>query len=198
MSTGVAGAIPSIDVYVPVNQLAALHRHHGFGFTGYHLVLSGRPEVSGAPPPAAAWLTAAFPDADVVVVEKAIAAAWKGRVLRGTTSVDTRMDLWRLMAHANFCVDLDPGPQIARECIESLRFGTPIIVPEHSGPAIVHARESGGGTFSDPGELVAAARIMQSESNRSAISDAGRRYADSRYGDPGAIVQRVGALLYED
>ena len=60
-------------------------------------------------------MSAAFHDAYVIVVENAVAAAWKGRVLRGTTSVDTRMDLWRLIAHANVCVDLDPGPQIARE-----------------------------------------------------------------------------------
>jgi hypothetical protein len=26
--------------YVPVNPLAAQHRHHGFGFTGYVLILS--------------------------------------------------------------------------------------------------------------------------------------------------------------
>ena len=102
-------------------------------------------------------------------------------------SVDTRMDLWRLVAHANVCVDLAPGPHIARECVEALRFGTPIIVPEHSGPAEVHAREGGGSTFGDPGELVAAAGKMRTEANRSAASAVGRRYADSRFGDPLAV-----------
>ncbi len=199
VSSGLSDPASSVGVYVPVNPLAALHRHHGFGFTGYQLVLSGRPAVDlAAPPFAAAWMSAAFHDAYVIVVENAVAAAWRGRVLRGTTSVDTRMDLWRLIAHANVCVDLDPGPQIARECIESLRFGTPIIVPEHSGPAAVHAREGGGSTFGDPGELLAAVGSMQAEAGRSAISDAGRRYADSRYGDPDALVTRVRALLSGD
>ncbi len=196
VSSEVRNQTLSITPYVPVNPLATLHRHHGFGFTGYQLVLSGRPAANQVtPPPAAAWMSAAFHDAYVVVVENAVAAAWKGRVLRGTTSVDSRMDLWRLIAHANLCVDLDPGPQIARECIESLRFGTPIIVPEHSGPATVHAREGGGSTFSDPGELIAAVRSMQTEAQRSAVSDAGRRYADNRYGDPVALVTQIRALL---
>ena len=110
VSTEVGSRTLSIAPYVPVNPLATLHRHHGFGFTGYQLVLSGRPAANQAtPPPAAAWISAAFHDSYVIVVENAVAAAWRGRVLRGTTSVDTRMDLWRLIAHANVCVDLDPG-----------------------------------------------------------------------------------------
>ena len=42
-------AVPLVDArrarsacYVPINPLAELHRHHGFGFTGYQLVLSDR------------------------------------------------------------------------------------------------------------------------------------------------------------
>jgi hypothetical protein len=199
VSSDVGGSASSVAVYVPVNPLATLHRHHGFGFTGYQLVLSGRPTANQTEPPsAAAWISAAFHDAYVIVVENALAAAWKGRVLRGTTSVDTRMDLWRLIAHANVCVDLDPGPQIARECIESLRYGTPIIVPEDSGAAAVHAREGGGWTFSDPGELLSAMRRVQTEADRSAVSNAGRRYADSQYGDPGTLVMQVRALLTDD
>ena len=133
-------ASATVGVYVPVNPLAERHRHHGFGFTGYQLVLSDRSGAEDEPPPAVAWLSAAFHDADVVVVQDAVASAWRGRALRGRVSVDTRMDLWRLVAHANICIDLDPGAYVARECVEALRLGTPIIVPEHSGPAAVHAR----------------------------------------------------------
>ena len=132
----------SVNVHVPVNPLARLHRHHGFGFTGYQLVLSDGSGSREEPPPAAAWLSSAFSDAEIVVIEEAAASAWKGRSLRGSVTVDTRMDLWRLMAHANVCVDLAPGPHVARECVEALRFGTPIVVPADSGPAAVH-RASG-------------------------------------------------------
>jgi hypothetical protein len=188
------GGTDALGVHVPVNRLAEAHRHHGFGFTGYLLVLSDRTGSQGEPPPAAAWLSSAFHDADVVVVEDAVAWAWKGRALRGSVSVDTRMDLWRLLAHANVCVDLAPGPHIARECIEALRFGTPIIVPVQSRPAAVHAQAGGGFTFAGPDELLAAAERMRSEVERSAASAAGRRYADSRFGDAGALVGRVRML----
>ena len=57
-----------------------------------------------------AWLTARFPDKEVVVVEDATAAVWRGRVLRGIVDVYTRTDLWRLVAHARVTVDLAPGP----------------------------------------------------------------------------------------
>jgi len=185
----------SVSVHVPVNPLARLHRHHGFGFTGYQLVLSDGSGSPNEPPAAAAWLSSAFADADVVVVEDAVASAWKGRALRGSVAVDTRMDLWRLMAHANVCIDLAPGPHVARECIEALRFGTPIIVPASSGPGSAHARAGRGATFFDERDLLEAAGMFQDAGNRSAASDAGRRYADARYGDAAAVVTRVRALL---
>jgi hypothetical protein len=185
----------SLHVYVPVNPLARLHRHHGFGFIGYQLVLSDGSGSQNEPPPAAAWLSAAFAEADVVVVEDAVASAWKGRALRGRVAVDTRMDLWRLMAHANVCIDLAPGAHVARECIEALRFGTPLLVPASSGPGAVHARAGGGATFVDERGLLEAAGTFQDAANRSDASEAGRRYADARYGDAGATVTRVRALL---
>ncbi len=190
----VDGAEP-VGVHVPVNRLAQQHRHHGFGFTGYLLVLSDRTGPHEDPPPAAAWLSAAFNDADVVVVEDAVAWAWKGRALRGSVSVDTRTDLWRLLAHANVCIDLAPGPHIARECIEALRFGTPIIVPQESGPATLHARATGGATFLDASELLAAAATFRDAASRAEASASARDYADTRYGDSAALVRRLADLL---
>ncbi len=144
----------SVGVHVPVNRMAERDRHHGFGFTDYLLVLGDRTGEQAEPPPAAAWLSGAFPDADVVVLEDAVASAWKGRALRGRVSVDTRMDLWRLLAHANVCVDLAPGGLIARACVEAMRFGTPIIVPAGSGPAVTHAVATGSAAFGDEAELL--------------------------------------------
>jgi hypothetical protein len=188
---------PWVNVYVPVNPLAQLHRHHGFGFTGYQLVLSDGAGAPADPPPAVAWLSAAFPAEEIVLIGDGIASAWKGRALRGTVHVDTRMDLWRLLAHAAVCIDLAPGAHIARECIEALRFGTPIIVPDDSGPAALHAHAGGGATFGDPGELIAAITTLRDGASRSAASEAGRRYAEDRYGNAGAFVDRVRALLTE-
>jgi hypothetical protein len=187
-------ALPG-GTYVRVNRAAEEHRHHGFGFTGYVLVLSDGVDRPGAPPAAVAWLSAAFPRRDVVVVGAGVASAWRGRALRGTASVDTRMDLWRLLAHAGVCVDLAPGRYLARECVEALRFGTPIIVPADSGPAAVHARASGGSTFANPQELIDAVAALRSEEARAAASTAGRRYAEGHYGDPNSLVTSLRAVV---
>jgi hypothetical protein len=185
-----------IRLHVPINPIAATHRHNGLGFTGYLLVLTdrlGSPDIS---PPTAmvAWLTARFPDSNVVVVEEANAAVWRGRVLRGVVPVYTRTDLWRLLAHARVTIDLAPGQIIARECIESLRFGTPIIVPAHSaaGP---HAVAGGGMTFAGYSELLAGVTRLFDEDVRSTMSADGRRYADAQYGDQQVLVGSVTRAL---
>ena len=180
-----------VKVYIPVDPLAERHRHNGFGFTGYQLVLSGRTGSFDDPPAAVSWLTAAFHDSYIVVVENAVASAWKGRALRGRVSVDTRMDLWRLIAHANVCIDVAPRPHIARECVEALRFGTPIVVPEYSGVAVVHALAGGGSTFVDPEELMEAVASMQNGKVRSTASRAGRLYADVNYGNPAEFMSSL-------
>ena len=134
LAAGVPEArVHDVGLHVPVNRIAADHRHNGLGFTDYLLVLTDRGPGAGRPPgsvpPLAAWLAARFPREHVVVVEDALAAVWQHRSLRGVVTVDTRTDLWRLMAHARTTIDLGPGPHLARECVESLRFGTPIVAP---------------------------------------------------------------------
>jgi hypothetical protein len=186
----------SLGLHVPINPLAATHRHNGLGFTDYLLVLSDRVgmDTVAPPTPMAAWLTARFPDAHVVVVEDASAAVWRGRALRGVVSVDTRTDLWRLLAHAHLTVDLAPGPVIARECIESLRFGTPIVVPSTSA-ALDHAAAGGGLAYAGYAELLECVERLGAPTVRATTSDIGRRYADSQYGDPAAFVARVARVL---
>ncbi len=185
----------NVDLHIPVNRLAERHRHHGFGFTGYQLVLSDRVEPNSEPPAPAAWVTAAFTDLDVVVVEAATAWAWKGRSLRGSVAVDTRMDLWRLVAHASVCIDISPGPFIGRECIEALRFGTPILVPEDSGPAAVLAHRAGNATFSDAGELVSSVSRLQDPHGHADASSAGRAYAEHQFGDASKFIESMRSLL---
>lgn len=192
-----AGGDEPLGVPVPVNRLAEANRHHGFGFTDYLLVLGGPSETPGQPPPAVAWLSAAFDDAYVVVIQDAVAAAWKGRALRGTVTVDTRMDLWRLLAHAHVCVDLDPGALIARECVESLRFGTPIVVPDGTGPGAIHARATGGATFSDEAQLLDGIASLEDPARRAESSAVARHYADAHYGESDALAGRLQAVLGE-
>jgi hypothetical protein len=186
---------PFVGTYVPVHPMAAGHRHGGFGFTDYLLVLSDGSGATGEPPSEAAWLTAAFHDQNVVVVDSGTAWAWKGRSLRGSAPVDTRMDLWRLVAHAYACVDVLPGVHIARECIEALRFGTPIVVPDAPGVAAIHATASGGCTYRDPRDLVAHIAALQDGASRSTSAAFGAQYGNAHYGDPEALVTRLGTLF---
>ncbi len=184
-----------MTISIPLNPLAQKHRHNGFGFVGYHLVLSGRSGPNEVPPAAASWLTAAFHDQHVIVVEDGIASAWQGRALRGRVHVDSRMDLWRLIAHAAVCVDIDPGPVIARECIEAMRFGTPIMVPAGSGPATVHAAAGRGFAFEEPEELIWAVAALESVPLRSTTSARAQKYADVYYGDPTEFSESLRAVL---
>jgi hypothetical protein len=184
-----------VRVYVPVNHLAERHRHNGFGFTGYELVLAGNEPVGDAPPPEAAWITAAFHDRDVVVVEDGTASAWKGRALRGRVAVDTRMDLWRLVAHANVCIDLAPGPHLARECVEAMRFGTPVVVRQDSGAAATHVGLGGGFAFADTYELLSAVSRLHEGAARAGVSARARHYASASYGSPDVLVTSLLAVL---
>jgi hypothetical protein len=193
LSGGDPGAM--VGLHVPVNPLAATHRHNGLGFVDYVLVLSDRMVPSSEEPPAAAaWLTAGLHQANIVVVENATASAWRGRALRGVVTIDSRTDLWRLMAHAQVCVDLAPGTIVARECVESLRYGTPIMVPADA-PAAAHVASGGGLTFRTMADLLQGARAFASSPFRSARSAQGRRYADELYGDPAAFAARVRRAL---
>ncbi len=182
-----------VHVPVPVNDLAHVHRHHGFGFTDYQLVLAG--PADGEYPDEAAWLSAAFMDDDLVVVHDAKATAWKGRAKRGVVSVDTRMDLWRLMAHARLCIDLSPGSHLARECVEALRLGTPIVVPAGSPAALEHALAGGGAAFHDPGDLIAAVEQLRPAAARASASQRGQAYADARYGDAALACGQLARIL---
>ena len=164
----------------PGEPAGRTHRHHGFGFTDYVLVLSDRTGEKAEPPPAAAWVSAAFTDADVVVVEDAVAWAWKGpRPPRQGPGRHTHGPVAAARPRQRRASTSRPVPLIARECIEALRFGTPIIVPDRIGPASVHARESGGATFEILTELLTAVARLPVRPNGPSVAPTRRRYADA-------------------
>lgn len=188
-------AVHEVGLHVPVNPLAAGHRHNALGFTDYVLVLSDRRPATAdtdTPTPLAAWLAARFPRRHVVVVEQAVASVWRWRSLRGRVSVDTRTDLWRLIAHAQVVVDLHPGPLVARECVESLRYGTPVVVP--AGTAAADLAALGGGLwYRDVAELLACVDAFGDRDLRDTLGTQGRAVAEEHYGDPVGFVDRVSA-----
>jgi hypothetical protein len=107
--------------------------------------------------------------------------------------VHSRTDLWRLVAHARVMVDLRPGPIIGRECVEALRFGTPIVVPARS-VAAEHAQSGGGRTYDDVGGLLEAVGPFLHEPTGAGASRRGLEYV-AFYSDPGASVDQMARLL---
>jgi glycosyltransferase involved in cell wall biosynthesis len=93
-------------------------------------------------------------------------------------------------------VDLHPGPIIGRECIEALRFGTPIVVPANS-VAAEHADGGGGRTYDDVGGLLEAVDSYLHEPTRASASRRGLEYA-AFYADPHASVDQMARLLQEE
>ncbi len=192
-----ATSVHPVGLHVPIHPLAAQRRHNGLGFTGYVLVLSDRGPAAAdrdVPTPLAAWLVAALPRHDVVVVEDGIASAWRSRSLRGRIVIDTRTDLWRLVAHALVTVDLGPGRLLARESVESLRYGTPMVVPAATAAAELATR-GGGLWYRDAAELVACVDAIGDRQLRDTLGAQGRQFADDWYGDADRFVDRVGVAL---
>ncbi|MGH9088373.1 MAG: hypothetical protein ACRDYZ_09720 [Acidimicrobiales bacterium] len=187
-------AIPvhQIGGHVAVNPLAGARRHSGIGFVDYLLVLTDRHGRANQvePPPLARWVIARFTRHVVVVVEDAVASVWRSRSLLGRITVDSRTDLWRLLAHAAVTVDLAPGPFLAREGVESLRFGVPIVVP--AGTSGHRLAAAGGGLwYDDVAELLGCIETLADPDIRTGLGQQGKVAADNWYGDPAAFVDRL-------
>jgi hypothetical protein len=105
-----------------------------------------------------------------------------------------RTDLWRLFAHARAVIDLRPGPLVARECVEALRVGTPIIAPAGSVGA-EHGAAGGGLGFSTVDELLCAVASLEDRAVRDRLGQQGRAMADDRYGRPAQLVDRMADIV---
>jgi hypothetical protein len=186
----------ALGLPVPVNPLAAKHRHNGLGFVGYILVLSNRLETptDRSPPELAGWLSAAFHSDHIVVIEAGSASVWQGRVLRGIVPVESRTDFWRLLAHAEATVDLEPGPIVARECIESLRFGTPVVVPA-SSVAAAHTVSGAAMTYVDASSLISSIDRLKAAGDTTDTQERARRYGDRWFGNPEQFVSHLESEL---
>jgi hypothetical protein len=132
-----------------------------------------------------------FPDNPVGIAHRDSFCAWhQGRLSQGW-AVERSSDMARLMAWARVTVDLRPDRLFARRCVDSLLYGTPIVVP-HDSRAREHAQRGGGGLwFADPAELTWCIEAMLDPAIRSAFSDQGRSYAEREYGSTDRFIDRV-------
>lgn len=186
-----------VGLYARVDPGASGRRHHGLrSVPEYVLVLGDRPGVPTTPTPSdrARWLLARFPRRYVVVLEGGVARAWRSRSCIAQFDVHTRMDLWILMAQAQGVVDLLPGDVYARECVESLRYGVPIVVPGGSAADRL-ARAAGGMRFDSTGELLSCVEALGDPATRATLASGGREVSDRWYGDPHGFTTRLAGAL---
>jgi hypothetical protein len=194
---GTAPAVHHVGLYARVHPDARSRRHYGLGgIADYLLVLGDRPGVPATPTPSdrTRWLLARFARQHVVVVEGGVARAWRSRSCVAQFDVHTRMDLWILMAQSKGVVDLLPGDVYARECVEALRLGVPIVVPGGSAADRL-ASAAGGMRFTSTAELLSCAEALDDPATRTALASFGREAADRWYGDPHAVVARLAGAL---
>jgi hypothetical protein len=189
-------AVHHVGLYARVHPGARGRRHYGLGrIPDYLLVLGDRPGVPATPTPSdrTRWLLARFARQHLVVVEGGVAHAWRSRSCVAQFDVHTRMDLWILMAQAKGVVDLLPGDLYARECVEALRFGVPIVAP--GGSAADGLARAGGMRFTSTAELLSCAEALGDPAIRASLASAGREAADRWYGNPHAFVTRLAEVL---
>jgi glycosyltransferase involved in cell wall biosynthesis len=92
-------------------------------------------------------------------------------------------------------VDVRPPGPLGREALESMMFGTPVIVPEGSAGAEHAAAGNGGLWYRDHGELLDAVRALTFGPLRVKLAASGRRYATAHHGDVPGFVDRVHDLV---
>jgi hypothetical protein len=117
--------------------------------------------------------------------------AWDhGRLTKGWP-IERSSDLARLMAWARVTVDLRPGRLFARRSIESLLYGTPIVVP-HDSRAREHAERGRGGLwFANPAELTWCIEGLLDPAAGHTLGAQGRSYAEAEYGSTDRFIDRV-------
>ncbi len=179
--------VTDIDVAFSVNRPAADQLMVGMSHFGRFVVLlTGFPEGS----PAAGrcpghdyvrrWL------GPIAVAEVAL-DRWLISDLEKAREVPvgpSRPNLWKLLRHAEVCLDLRPQGTVGRETIESLMLGTPVVVPEGTVASEIAESSNGGLWYRDFRELFEATNaILDDTALRDRLSEQGREWATEVHGN---------------
>jgi hypothetical protein len=132
-----------------------------------------------------------FPDRVVALLHTDAFCVWQGGRPKRTEAVERSSDMARLMAWARVTVDLRPGCLFARRCVESLLYGTPIVVPFDTRAREHAERGRAGLWFANPAELSWCVEAMLDPPNRAAFSSQGRAYAEAEFGSTDRFIERV-------
>jgi len=161
----------------------------------YVLVLTGTSQESAERSAALARLLCArFARQNVAVVTTSSFTVSLNGIAGRPQPAAAGSDLLRLMAWARAMVDLRPGRLLARRCLESLLYSTPIVVPAASR-AQEHALAGGGLWFEQPSELLWCVEAMLDPRLSDKLGVQGRHYAEMRYGSTDSFVENVASAI---
>lgn len=193
-----ASEVTALECGFGVNRGAAAHRLFGVRFFGTYVLT-----IRSFPPGGARWERSATHEVLRATVGRVSVAEIDGEQWRISDRENTlelpvspsRVNLWRLMAHAVATVDLRPPGPIGREAIESMLLGTPVVVPDDSA-AQEHAADSNGGLwYSDAGELVDAVRVLTDRQLRKHFARQGKAWAERTHGQMDEFVARARTIV---
>jgi hypothetical protein len=189
---GREGTTHRIGASLAANASAFSEPNTWVGDSAYLLVLTDRNSDEDHPQNELARLIRMrFSDRPVGITHTNGFFAWhEGRVNSGWP-VERSSDEARLMAFAAVTVDLRCPELYGRAAVESLLYGTPIVVPDLS-LAREHAQRGRGGLwFADPAELTWCIESLLDPIINESMRSQGRDYAENEYGSTDRFIDRV-------
>ncbi len=186
-------AVHRIGAPLAANSSALSEPNTWVGDTDYILVLTGVASIDEDEEETdlSRLIKFTFPDRPVGIAHTDGFFAWhEGRVNSGWP-IERSSDMARLMAWARVTIDLRPGRLFARRCVDSLLYGTPVVVA-HDSRAREHAQRGRGGLwFANPAELTWCVEALLEPSAHDAFSTQGQSYAEDEYGSTDRFIERV-------
>ena len=178
----------AVELHIPVNRLAERHGTTDSGspaISWFSRAGRSRTPIHLRPPPGSR-----LPSSTLTSSWSKRPRPRRGRAgpCRGQVAVDTRMDLWRLHGPRQRSASTSsPGLSFARECVEALRFGTPILVPEVPGRRH-HARAPAVRRSGTQLNFQRRLLIERHGGAGAAASAAARRYAEPTSASPNGFI----------
>jgi hypothetical protein len=191
--------IRPLDVALTLNRSATEHGLFGVTWFGEYVLLIRRFPASAPRFDRAITHELLRAVLGAVAIAEVDGAKWRVTDFVNTASLPvnpTRVNLWRLMAHARFTVDLRPQGPFGREALESMLFSSPPIVPEGSA-AHAHVEAANGGLwYRTPGEVLdLASTLIDDDGMLSSLRSNGIHYSVSHHENMQAFVARTNLLV---